>query len=72
MEENEYIPKSAVKPTPKTEETGGARSKKREEETLRPKETKEATSKNLPKIGLSERLNLPKIKLFTGAEFAGA
>ncbi len=67
MEENEYIPKSAVKPTPKTEETGGARSKKREEETLRPKETKEATSKNLPKIGLSERLNLPKIKLFTGA-----
>lgn len=67
MEENEYIPKSAAKPAPKTEDTSGSRSKKREEETPRPKASTKETRKNLPKIGLSERLNLPKIKLFTGA-----
>ena len=67
MEENEYIPKSAAKPAPKTEETSGARAKKREEETPRPKESSKEARKNLPKLGLSERFNLPKIKLFTGA-----
>ena len=67
MEENEYIPKSAAKPAPKTEETSGARAKKREEETPRPKESTKEARKNLPKLGLSERFNLPKIKLFTGA-----
>jgi S-DNA-T family DNA segregation ATPase FtsK/SpoIIIE len=67
MEENEYIPKSAAKPAPKTEATSTPRPKKREEEPQRPKETAQATRKNLPKIGLTERLNLPKIKLFSGA-----
>ena len=67
MEENEYIPKTAAKPAPKTEDTSGSRSKKREEETPRPKASTKETRKNSPKIGLTERLNLPKIKLFTGA-----
>lgn len=67
MEENEYIPKSAAKPAPKTEAPSTPRPKKREEESQRPNETAQATRKNLPKIGLLERLNLPKIKLFSGA-----
>lgn len=67
MEENEYIPKSAAKPAPKTEATSAPRPKKREEEPQRPKETEKASRGNLPKIGLLERLNLPKIKLFGGA-----
>jgi S-DNA-T family DNA segregation ATPase FtsK/SpoIIIE len=67
MEENEYIPKSAAKPAPKTEDSSGSRSKRREEEAPRPKESTKETRKNLPKIGLTERLNLPKIKLFIGA-----
>ncbi len=67
MEENEYIPKSAAQPAPKTEAPSASRPKKREEEPQRPKETTQAARKNLPKIGLLERLNLPKIKLFTGA-----
>ena len=67
MEENEYIPKSTAKPAPKTEAPSTPRPKKREEEPPRPKETAQATRKKLPKIGLLERLNLPKIKLFAGA-----
>ncbi len=66
MEENEYIPKSAAKPAPKTEAPSAPRPKKREEEPQRPKETEKASRGSLPKIGLLERLNLPKIKLFGG------
>ncbi|MFN5292891.1 MAG: DNA translocase FtsK 4TM domain-containing protein [Flavobacteriia bacterium] len=69
MEENEYIPRSNSKPTPKTEEPTSSRSKKEGEEPKRSKENKNTSREksNASGGGLKERLNLPKIKIFIGA-----
>lgn len=69
MEENEYIPRSNSKPTPKTEEPISSRSKKEGEEPKRSKENKNTSREksNASGGGLKERLNLPKIKIFIGA-----
>ncbi|MEY3742622.1 MAG: hypothetical protein RL371_1533 [Bacteroidota bacterium] len=69
MEENEYIPRSNSKPTPKTEEHISSRSKKEGEEPKRSKENKNTSREksNASGGGLKERLNLPKIKIFIGA-----
>ena len=71
MEENEYIPKSSIKPAPKTEEPTSSRSKKQADEPQRPKETKKAPSKEgSTLLNLKDRLNLSKIKIFAGALFS--
>jgi len=69
MEENEYIPRSNSKPTPKSEEPISSRSKKEGEEPKRSKENKNTSREksNASGGGLKERLNLPKIKIFIGA-----
>jgi S-DNA-T family DNA segregation ATPase FtsK/SpoIIIE len=71
MEENEYIPKSSIKPAPKTEEPTSSRSKKQADEPQRPKETKKAPSKEGSSLlNLKGRLNLSKIRIFAGALFS--
>lgn len=68
MEENEYIPRSNTKPTPKTEEPVQSRSKKGDDEPKRSKENKKSSNdSNSSKSNLKERLNLPKMKIFVGA-----
>ena len=68
MEENEYIPKSSSKTTPKAEETTSSRTKKQEQEPQRQKENKKPSKeKTSVSQRLNERLNLPKIKIFIGS-----
>ena len=69
MEENEYIPKSSSKPASKTEDPTRGRIKKQEEaEPGRQKESKKSSNDGPSGAAkLKERINLPKIKIITGA-----
>lgn len=68
MEENEYIPKSSAKLAPKTEEPTYSRPKNREDEQPRQQAAKKpAKEKSNISSGIKEKINLPKIKIFTGA-----
>ena len=67
MEENEYIPKSSIKPAVKTEEPSSSRAKKQADEPQRPKDTKKEPSKEGSSLlNLKDRLNLSKIKILLG------